>query len=405
MNEMLTLDAALERLLGAARPITDTETVSTFAATGRVLAADQRSGVTVPPLDNSGMDGYAVRLADLTAPGDCLPVSQRIPAGHVGEALAAGTCARIFTGAPVPPGADAVVMQEATRTIDAGVCFDELPRPGAWIRRAGEDIRAGDVVLSAGTRMRPQEAGLAASIGLATLPVVRRPRVALFSTGDELVMPGEPLPPGAIYNSNRYTLRALCETLGCEVLDLGIVPDRLDATRAALREAAGQCDLILTSGGVSMGEEDHIKPALAAEGALENWKIAIKPGKPLAHGHVRRTDGGHTDFIGTPGNPSACFVTFLLLVRPFLLRRMGVKDVSVRPVALRAAFDWPRPDRRREFLRVRRNAGDELELFPNQSSGVLMSTVWGDGFADIASARTVKQGDVVPFIPFESLLY
>ncbi|MDP3873959.1 MAG: molybdopterin molybdotransferase MoeA [Methyloversatilis sp.] len=405
MNEMLTLDAALARLLDAARPIGDTETVSTFHAAGRVLAADQRSAITVPPHDNSSMDGYAVRVADLESVGDCLPVSQRIPAGHVGAPLAPHTCARIFTGAPVPAGADAIVMQEATRTTDAGVCFDEIPKTGAWIRRAGEDIRSGDTVLAAGTRLRAQEVGLAASVGLADLPVVRRPRVALFSTGDELVMPGQPLPPGAIYNSNRYLLRALCEALGCEVLDLGIVPDRLDATRAALREAAATCDVILTSGGVGVGEEDHIKPALEAEGGLDSWKIAMKPGKPLAHGHVKRSDGSTADFLGLPGNPVSSFVTFLLLVRPFVLRRMGVPDVTPLPFMVRADFDWPKPDRRREFLRVRRNATGGLELFDNQSSGVLTSTVWGDGLADIAAGLTIARGDAVPFLSFESLLY
>ncbi|WP_306478240.1 gephyrin-like molybdotransferase Glp [Methyloversatilis sp.] len=405
MNEMLTLDAALARLLEAARPLGDTETVSTFHAAGRVLAADQRSAITVPPHDNSSMDGYAVRLADLDAPGCCLPVSQRIPAGHVGAPLAPRTCARIFTGAPVPAGADAIVMQEATRTTDAGVCFDEIPKSGAWIRRAGEDIRSGDTVLAAGSRLRAQEVGLAASVGLADLPVVRRPRVALFSTGDELVMPGQPLPPGAIYNSNRYLLRALCEALGCEVLDLGIVPDRLDATRAALREAAATCDVILTSGGVGVGEEDHIKPALEAEGGLDSWKIAMKPGKPLAHGHVKRSDGSMADFLGLPGNPVSSFVTFLLLVRPFILRRMGVQDVTPLPFMVRADFDWPKPDRRREFLRVRRTATGGLALFDNQSSGVLTSTVWGDGLADIAAGQTIARGDAVPFLSFESLLY
>jgi molybdopterin molybdotransferase len=405
MNEMLTLDAALARLLAAARPIAETDTVSAFHAAGRVLAADQRSAITVPPHDNSSMDGYALRAADLSLPGDCLPVSQRIAAGHVGVPLEAGTCARIFTGAPVPAGADAIVMQEATHATEAGICFDEIPKPGAWIRRAGEDIRSGDTVLAAGTRLRAQEVGLAASVGLAQLPVVRRPRVALFSTGDELVMPGEPLPPGAIYNSNRYLLRALCEALGCEVLDLGIVPDRLDATRDTLREAAAQCDLILTSGGVGVGEEDHIKPALIAEGALESWKIAMKPGKPLAHGHVRRADGSRADFIGLPGNPVSSFVTFVLLVRPFILRRMGVMDVAPATFRIRADFDWPKPDRRREFLRARRNADGGLDLFANQSSGVLTSTVWGDGLIDLAPGQAVARGDTVSFLPFESLLY
>ncbi|MBP6097191.1 MAG: molybdopterin molybdotransferase MoeA [Methyloversatilis sp.] len=406
MNEMLSLDAALARLLAAARPVADAEIVSTFHAAGRVLAVDQSSAITVPPLDNSSMDGYAVRSSDIESAGDCMQVSQRIPAGHVGQPLEPGTCARIFTGAPVPPGADTIVMQEATRTTDAGVCFDEIPRPGAWIRRAGEDIRAGDTVLAAGTRLRAQEVGLAASVGLAELPVRRRLRVALFSTGDELVMPGQPLPPGAIYNSNRYLLRALCESLGCEVLDLGIVPDRLDATREALREAAATCDLILTSGGVGVGEEDHIKPALTAEGVLETWKIAIKPGKPLAHGHVRHGEhGDRADFIGLPGNPVSSFVTFLLLVRPFILSRMGVTDVSVATFTVRADFDWPKADRRREFLRVRRNTEGGLELFENQSSGVLTSTVWGHGLADLAPGQTVARGDLITFIPFDSLLF
>ena len=406
MNEMLSLDAALARLLAAARPVADTETVSTFHAAGRVLAVDQSSAITVPPLDNSSMDGYAVRASDIESAGVCLEVSQRIPAGHVGQPLEPGSCARIFTGAPVPPGADTIVMQEATRATEAGVCFDEVPSPGAWIRRAGEDIRAGDTVLAAGTRLRAQEVGLAASVGLAELPVTRRLRVALFSTGDELVMPGQPLPPGAIYNSNRYLLRALCESLGCEVLDLGIVPDRLDATREALREAAATCDLILTSGGVGVGEEDHIKPALTAEGVLETWKIAIKPGKPLAHGHVRHGEhGDRADFIGLPGNPVSSFVTFLLLVRPFILRRMGVTDVSAANFTVRADFDWPKADRRREFLRVRRNTEGGLELFENQSSGVLTSTVWGHGLADLAPGQTVARGDLITFIPFESLLF
>ncbi len=406
MNEMLSLDAALARLLAAARPVTGIDMVSTFHAAGRVLAADRQSAITVPPHDNSSMDGYAVRAADITEAGACLPVSQRIPAGQVGAPLQPGTCARIFTGAPVPSGADTIVMQEATRTTDAGVCFDEIPLQGAWIRRTGEDIRGGDTVLAAGTRLRAQEVGLAASIGLAELPVTRRVRVALFSTGDELVMPGEPLPPGAIYNSNRYLLRALCESLGCEVADLGIVPDRLDATREALRAAAATSDLILTSGGVGVGEEDHIKPALMAEGVLESWKIAMKPGKPLAHGHVRHGDRGErADFIGLPGNPVSSFVTFVLLVRPFILRRMGVTDVAVQPFLVRADFDWPRPDRRREFLRVRRNADGGLDLFANQSSGVLTSTVWGDGLADIAAGRAVARGDLLPFLPFDALLH
>lgn len=406
MNEMLTLDAALARLLAAARPIVATEMVSTFDAAGRVLAADRRSAITVPPHDNSSMDGYALRVAELSLPGDCLPVSQRIAAGHVGAPLEPGTCARIFTGAPVPPGADAVVMQEATRATEAGICFDEIPKPGAWIRRAGEDIRSGDTVLAAGTRLRAQEVGLAASVGLAQLPVVRRPRVALFSTGDELVMPGEPLPPGAIYNSNRFTLRALLEAAGCTVEDLGIVPDRLDATRAALRQAARGNDLIITSGGVSVGEEDHLKPAVQAEGRLDLWQMAIKPGKPLAFGAVRRGEQGVGEalFMGLPGNPVSSFVTFLLAVAPVLRALQGMPATLPPALALRADFDWPRPDKRREFLRARLNSGGGLDLFPNQSSGVLTSAVWADGLVDNPPGQAISSGDTVRFLPLSALV-
>lgn len=304
-------------LLAAATPLSAVEEVPTAEALGRVLAVDQLSGLDVPPLDNSSMDGYAVRCADIAAPGTWLRVAQRIPAGSVGHSLEPGTAARIFTGAPVPHGADAVVMQELCTLDGDGVLIDHQPRPGEWIRRAGEDIARGSVVLTAGQRLGPQMLGLAASVGCAALPVFRRLRVALFSTGDELVMPGEPLPPGAIYNSNRYVLRGLLEALGCQVSDLGIVPDSLAATRAALREAAAGNDLILTSGGVSVGEEDHIKPAVQAEGRLDAWLVAMKPGKPVAFGRVNDAGGGPgAAFIGLPGNPVSSFVTFILLVRP-----------------------------------------------------------------------------------------
>ena len=401
---LLSFDEALARLLAAARPLAETEAVDTLAAAGRVLAAAQSSGIDVPPLDNSAMDGYALRVADVPAAGACLPLSQRIPAGSVGVPLAAGTAARIFTGAPVPAGADAVVMQELCEHADGGVRINHRPRPGENIRRAGEDIRAGADVLAAGTRLRPQDVGLAASVGLARLTVFRRLRVAAFFTGDELAMPGEALPPGGIYNSNRYTLRALLEALGCAVTDLGIVPDRLAATRAVLREAARDSDLILTSGGVSVGEEDHVKPAVEAEGALDLWKIAIKPGKPLAFGRVGSGERAAA-FIGLPGNPVSAFVTFLMLVRPFVLRAQGAATTAPRALALRAAFDWPRPDPRREFLRVRIDAAGELSLFPNQSSAVLTSCAWADGLVDNPAAQAVARGDLVRFLPFSELLY
>jgi molybdopterin molybdotransferase len=402
---MLTYEQALESLLAAAQPVEEIRHVPLTAAAGRVLAAAQESTVAVPPLDNSGMDGYAVRCADVPAAGTCLPVAQRIPAGTVGTALRPGSAARIFTGAPVPAGADAVVMQELCEHGDHGVVINHVPRPGENIRRAGEDIAVGAAILAAGIRLRPQDIALAASAGLPELPVFRRVRVGVFFTGDELVQPGEPLPPGAIYNSNRYALRALLEGLGCEVRDLGTVPDNLPATREALRRAAADNDLIVTSGGVSVGEEDHVRPAVEAEGSLDMWKIAIKPGKPLAFGEVRRNGGsGKAWFIGLPGNPVSAIVTFLVMVRPFVLRLQGVADVAPSAFDLRADFDWPHPDARREFLRARLNGLGGAELYPNQGSGVVTSLVWGDGLVVNPPGQAIARGDTVRFIPFAELL-
>jgi len=396
------LDQALAELLARAAPLPGTETVSTFDADGRVLAQDLVSSLDVPAHDNSSMDGYAMRASDW-AEGAVLPVSQRIPAGSSGHALAPATVARIFTGAPIPSGADAVVMQEDCEAVDDAVRIKVKPQSGQWIRRRGEDVAAGAVVLRGGERLTPASLGLAASIGFDKLQVAPRVRVALFSTGDELVMPGEVAPadmkPGAIYNSNRFFLRALLLRLGCSVTDLGIVPDRLDATVAALKGASEAHDLILTSGGVSVGEEDHIKPAVEALGELSLWQIAMKPGKPFAYGKV-----GGAHFVGLPGNPVSSFVTFLVLVRPFLLRLQGAADLALSPVALPAHFDWPKADKRREFLRARRNAAGGLELFSNQSSGVLTSAVWGDGVIDNPSGQTIARGDMVRFIPFSSLI-
>ena len=404
---LLDFDEARRQLLELAQPLAlrdgEFEVLPTNEALDRVLALNQVSTLDVPPMDNSQMDGYAVRAADLIA-GQPMALSQRIAAGQVAAPLAAGTTARIFTGAMVPPGADAVIMQEQAVLDDGQVRFDILPAVGDWIRRAGEDIRRDSVVLTAGTRLTPQALGLAASVGLAALPVRPRLRVACFFTGDELAMPGEALAPGAIYNSNRFVLVALLRRLGCEVTDLGIVPDSLDATRSALREAARSCDLIVTSGGMSVGEEDHVKPALEAEGSLRTWQIAIKPGKPLAWGAVRRADGGSAHFIGLPGNPVSSFVTFLLFVRPFILRLQGAADSLPRPIAVRADFDWPKPDRRREFLRARFNEAGGLEIFSNQGSGVLTSTVWADGLIDNPPLQAIRRGDLVNFLPMERLL-
>ena len=407
---MLTLDDALARLIAGVSPLpaSEHETLSTFDALGRVLQQDLRSALDVPPQDNTSMDGYAMRCADVSATGTVLPVSQRIPAGVVGAPLQPGTAARIFTGAQVPAGADAVVMQEQCEAVSegqgGGVRVNVVPAIGQWIRRRGEDVRQGDVVLPAGTRLTPQALGLAATVGAAALLVARRPRVALFSTGDELAMPGEPLTPGAIYNSNRFTLRAAILGVGCDCTDLGIVPDRLDATREALRRAALGSDLIVTSGGVSVGDEDHLRPAVQAEGRIEMWQIAIKPGKPLAFGEVNRPDGSAAYFVGLPGNPVSSFITFLLMVRPVLLRLQGATALAPARTPLRADFDWPRPDKRREFLRVRRNERGGLDLFPNQSSGVLTSAVWGDGVVDNPSGQAIRSGDTVAFISFAEVL-
>ncbi|CAN7409719.1 molybdopterin molybdotransferase MoeA [Massilia sp. LjRoot122] len=400
---MLSVREALGRLLDAARPLEGIERVPTLEANGRVLAEDQHATINVPSADNTQMDGYAVRAADCESGSATLRVAQRIPAGSVGEPLEPGTAARIFTGALIPPGADAVVMQEQCEAVGDSVTVRHAPRAGEWIRRTGEDVAAGAVILPAGTRLRSQELGLAASVGLAALPVLRRARVAVFFTGDELAMPGEPLTPGAIYNSNRFTLRGLLENFGCDFTDYGIVPDSLEATRATLREAAREHDLIITSGGVSVGEEDHIKPAVEAEGRLDMWQIAVKPGKPLAFGEIRREQGA-SYFIGLPGNPVSSFITFLLFVRPFLLRLQGVRGpVEPRGYSMRADFALPKADRRNEFLRVRVNAAGGLDLFPNQGSGVLTSTVWGEGLVDNPPGQAIADGDLVRFIPFAEL--
>jgi molybdopterin molybdotransferase len=411
-----SLDDALAELLAQVHGLQQTELVSTFDADGRVLSQAVNSSLHVPPQDNSAMDGYAVRCADLVS-GAMLPVSQRIPAGSAGSALQAGTVARIFTGAPIPAGADAVVMQEDCEFVQSknadsmgSVRVNATPKQGQWIRKAGEDVARGAVVLQKGERLTPASLGLAASIGLAHVSVVRQPRVALFSTGDELVMPGdiapENMPAGSIYNSNRFFLRALLKRLGCEVTDMGIVPDNLDATKAALRSAAEGHDLILTSGGVSVGEEDHIKPAVTALGELNLWQIAIKPGKPFAYGKVNNS-ASSIHFIGLPGNPVSSFITFLVLVRPFILKLQGVENMAntaTQSVAVRAEFTWAKADKRREFLRVKRNASGGLNLFPNQSSGVLTSAVWGDGVVDNPPGQTIAVGDMVQFVSFAELL-
>ena len=398
MNKgLLSVDEALAQLLAGARPVSEVEEIATLEATGRILARAQRSTMDVPPMDNSAMDGYAVRLSDL-AQGNSLLVKQRIMAGAVGKPLEPGSAARIFTGAPIPAGADAVVMQEHTAVEGDFVSLKNKPAPGDWIRRVASDISKGSQILPAGKRLAPQDTGLAASVGIGTLPVFRKVRLGLFFTGDELVMPGEPLPPGRIYNSNRFTLRGLAGVFGCETRDYGIVPDSLEATREVLRRAAQECDLVVTSGGVSVGDADFVKPAVEAEGRLLMWKIAMKPGRPLAFGSVQQSA-----FIGLPGNPVSSFVTFLIFVRPFLLKTQGLSEVMPKSIAARADFDWPEPDARREFLRVKWNAQGGLDLYPTQDSAVLTSTAWADGLVDNPAQQAIRKGDTVRFLPYSEL--
>jgi len=399
MNKgLLSVDEALEKLLAGARPVAETEPVPTLSAAGRVLAIAQRSTMNVPPMDNSAMDGYAVRLADLKGAEPRLKVAQKILAGGVGGPLVSGTAARIFTGAPIPPGADAVVMQEHVATEGEHIVVKKLPQPGEWVRRVGSDIVADAVILSPGIRLRPQDTGLAASVGIASLPVHRRVRLGLFFTGDELVMPGDPLPPGRIYNSNRFTLNGLAQAFDCEVRDYGIVPDSLDATREVLRRAAAECDVIVTSGGVSVGDADFVKPAVEAEGELLMWRISMKPGRPLAFGRV-----GSASFIGLPGNPVSSFVTFLIFVRPFLLKTQGIARVDPHAIQARADFDWPEPDARREFLRVKWNTRGGLDLYHTQDSAVLTSTAWADGLVDNPADARIRAGEMVKFMPYSEL--
>ncbi|WP_176876739.1 MULTISPECIES: gephyrin-like molybdotransferase Glp [Pseudomonas] len=394
----MPVEEALERLLAMAgsAPILERERLPLAATQGRVLAEALISSLDLPPWPNSAMDGYALRLEDWR--GEPLPVSQRIFAGQAPEPLQPGTCARIFTGAPVPAGADCVEMQENAQVQDdQRVLFSEPLQLGQNIRPQGQETTVGEQVLAAGTRLGPIEQGLAASLGCAELEVVRRVRVAVLSTGDELVEPGQPLGPGQIYNSNRVVLCSWLQRLGCEVLDAGILPDDLAATRQRLAEL-GEVDLILSTGGVSVGEADFLGIALREEGELALWKLAIKPGKPLTFGHFRGVP-----VIGLPGNPASTLVTFALLARPYLLRRQGVRQVQPLSFQVPAGFAWPQPGNRREYLRGRLENGQAI-IYRNQSSGVLRSAAWAEGLVEVLEGRTLVQGDRVNFIPLSEVL-
>jgi len=398
---LISVEQAIEKILSQAVPLEESENVDILDALNRVLAEDLYSTIDVPGYDNSAMDGYAVRSEDCQAAANELPVSQRIAAGKVGLPLEPGTAARIFTGAPVPEGADAVVMQEMCQQDDDMVTVNTVVKAGSNVRRAGEDIKNGSVVLPAGKRLRAQELGLLASVGLAEFKVKCKLKVAIFFTGDEIVAPGQPLAAGQIYNSNRYTLRGLLQAVGCEIIDLGIVPDTLEATVEVLKQAAESADLVITSGGVSVGEEDYVRIALQQLGELSMWRIAMKPGKPVAFGEV-----DNTLFMGLPGNPVAVFVTFLLFARALILKLQGAEDIIAKRVSVIADFDWPKI-KRQEYLRVRlvqKDGQTVAQVYPHQGSGVLSSASWADGLVEVFVDREIKKGDAVNYLAFDGLL-
>ncbi|GMR18829.1 MAG: molybdopterin molybdotransferase MoeA [Gammaproteobacteria bacterium] len=398
---LMAVDEAINFLLERAAITTATETIKTEDALGRVLAESLTSKIDVPPLDNSAMDGYALSTNDIASDGKTeLPVSQRITAGSTGAPLKPGTAARIFTGAPVPDNANAVVMQERCEQKDDNVLIKGVVNVGDNIRKAGGDIAAGDTILESGVKLRPQELGLAASIGFAELAVYKKLRVAIFSTGDELVLPGEPAGDGKIYNSNRYTLMGLLKSVNCDIVDLGTVPDQLQATLDTLNSASAKADLIITTGGVSVGEEDYIKAALDKLGQVDMWRVAMKPGKPVAFGHVK-----NTPFIGLPGNPVAVFVTFCLFARPYLLKTQGMTGIRPERLKVKAGFDWNRAGPRREYARAQLQPDImTATLYPKQGSGVLSSVAWADGLVEIPENSTIKKGDDVTYLSFSDLL-
>lgn len=390
---MITVSEAHERLRRNNRVRVDDEIIDLKDALGRVLAADVVSSIDVPPADNSAMDGYALRQADWTSADHALEISQRITAGTPPAPLKPGTAARIFTGAETPQGADVVVMQEKSRADGNQVYLDAVGNIGANIRPKGQDIIQGGTILQKGHRLRAQDLGLIASLGIASIEVRRRLRVAIISTGEELVEPGDPLKPGQIYNSNRYMLQALVEGWGFEVVDFGITADDPQIISGTLSEASREADAIITTGGVSVGEEDHVKAVVESLGHIDLWRVAIKPGKPFAFGDVLGTP-----FLGLPGNPVSAFVTALVIARPYLFDCQGVSHSEIVPLRETALFD-KKGSFRQEYLRVRSTSGG-VEMFEKQSSGVLYSTSWGDGFVVQKPDEDIHKGERVDVIPF-----
>lgn len=397
------VDEAIGELLARAPAPPPVEYVAVGKALGRVLAEPLRAPFEVPAWDNSAMDGYALRAADLPAAGGCLPLAGRIAAGDAAsQALPAGHAVRIFTGAPLPPGADTVVAQEHCR-LEGGQLWLPPVKGGEHVRKRGEEVAAGALVLAAGQRLRAQELGLLASFGVARVAVYRRLRVGLLSSGNELREPGEMLQPGQIHNANRYSLAGVLESLGLEVHDYEIMADELAASRDALSLAASEWDLLITSGGVSVGEEDHLKQAIRELGELHLWRLAIQPGKPLAFGSV-----GGKPWIGLPGNPAAALITALVVARPFLLRAQGCLSVLPQPLRMPAGFAWSKPNARRQYLRARLQEQDgqlRVCLHPQQGSAMLTSACWADGLAVIDVGSTLEQGDLLDYLPFGELLH
>ncbi|MCK4743178.1 MAG: molybdopterin molybdotransferase MoeA [Sulfuriflexus sp.] len=402
-EKMLTTDEAIQFLLERSKVTEQVETIKILDALDRVLAQSITSTLNVPPLDNSAMDGYVTRFSDLNSDGETtLAISQRIAAGYVGDKLEEGTAARIFTGAPVPEGADTIIMQEQCQQQDDTVVISGKINKGDHIRRAGEDIVQGSEVMSIGQKLRPQDMGLIASVGIDEIKVFKNITVAIFSTGDELLMPGEAVRPGKIYNSNRYTLTGMLQKVGCDIIDLGCIPDDLDATVTAMEKAAEQADLIMTTGGVSVGEEDYIKIAIDKLGSIEMWRVAMKPGKPVAFGEVSKTP-----FIGLPGNPVSVFVTFCLFARPVIRTMQGCSEVLPRKMQVTSGFDWARKGPRREFVRgqlVMDEQGQQrAQTYSSQSSGVLTSTTWAQGLIEIPENTSFEKGAVINWLDFSEL--